>query len=116
MLQRDANNMLQIVNGRIVKRRCRFIGDELVIGPEHAPARARRYAHKALCALPSHVTSADDREDRCAGLAIALISELSQLPRADADVFVESLPRAYAELITSYDQGKQLQARQARCA
>jgi hypothetical protein len=109
--------MLQIVNGRIVKRRRRFVGDELVIGPEHAPARARKYAHKVLCALPPVVSSAGDREDRCAGLAIALISELSQLPRADADAFVESLPRAYGELIASYDEEKQLLARQSRrCA
>jgi len=105
--------MLKIVNGKVVKRRRRFVGNELVIGPDHAPARARKYAHKALCALPPIVNSADDREDRCAGLAIALISELSQLPRADADAFVESLPRAYGELITSYDQAKQLAMRQS---
>jgi|SRR5215471_14964534 len=108
--------MLQIVNGKIVKRRRQFVGNETVLGPEHAPPRARKYAHKVLCALPPFVRDASDREDRCAGLAIALFSELAHMPRADADAFIESLPRAYAELIVGYDQGKQLQAQQARCA
>ena len=110
--------MLQVVNGKIVKRRRTFVGKENVIGPDHAPARARKYSHRVLCALPAFVANASDREDRCAGLAIALFSELAQMPRVDADAFVESLPAAYRELIGAYEEEKQLQARQSslQCA
>ena len=107
--------MLEMINGKIVKRRRQFVGNETVLGPDHAPPRARKYSHKALCALPPFVKDASDREDRCAGLAIALFSELAQMPRADADAFMQSLPAAYRELIEAYGQEKQLLARQ-RCA
>jgi hypothetical protein len=109
--------MFDVINGKLTKRgRRKYVGDEQIIGPEHAPERARKYARKALCALPPIVKGDSDREDRAAGLAIAMISELGQMPREQADPFVQSLQSAYAELIEAYGQEKQLLLRQAQCA
>jgi hypothetical protein len=95
--------MLRVVRGQVVKSERKWVGKEVIAGPEHAPPRVKRYAHKAAAALPHYVANVDDRLDRCAGLAIALFAELGQLPsRADADEFFETLPRAYAEMMELY--------------
>jgi hypothetical protein len=63
----------------------------------------KKYAHKAAQALPPTVVDVQDRLDRAAGLALAMFSELGNLPsRAEADEFFATLPVAYAELMELY--------------
>lgn len=95
--------MLDIVHGHIVKRSGRkCVRREMVITPSDAPLRSKKYTDRALQALPVRVDDMSDREDRCIGLAFALIAELAELPREEANNFAQRFASAYHETVQWY--------------